>query len=604
MKIDNLHIKNEAINLKIDNLDFSKCGIYNISGDNGSGKTSLIEAILRNPKLVSDITGDIEKEISYQSQSRYDYKITCREFLATSNKAKLDYYLNAFNIDYLSKNTQNLSGGEYAKILIIRTLLKDSSYIIFDEPTNYLDDDSVIILEQLLNEEKSYKTIIIISHDPRFKLDYDGNFLIHNNELIVQEVNNNKKNSYLAKRGLIINRINIKDILFSTFNSVFLILIIAMSLASALFISSQINDNVTLAPILKYDGYIELLDVAENCPNLSSEILAKHNKIDYCNNKKFLEKKDILEISELKYVNEVYIFDQIYVNSLLGDNSTLEIYSVPDIILNTPHNNISTPCSIDFIIQGRIPYDEKNEIALSELQLRKFFNYDGDINDAVGNKVKLDNKEYTIVGINSVNTACLSFETDYNYGYFKVNEKTIEYIDLISNEKKKSGYSEFQLENIVIVVDESMSDNVSILIEDIILTGHSYQVTSNYSNFRQTITTFIDVIPYLIAVGALLSLISAIIIYSIGSKPYLLIENKISDNNTLTFKYKYNRLLISCAIVIDILIALVLSSIYIQFLYSNMTVTILTLIIILFDLIVITLILLLHHMIRKRYVNS
>ena len=53
----------------------------------------------------------------------------------------------------------NLSGGQKQKINILRTILKDSNFIIFDEPTNNLDQESInIFVNQLENKRGKNNT--------------------------------------------------------------------------------------------------------------------------------------------------------------------------------------------------------------------------------------------------------------------------------------------------------------------------------------------------------------------------------------------------------------------------------------------------------------
>ena len=59
----------------------------------------------------------------------------------------------------------NLSGGQKQKINIIRTILKESEFIIFDEPTNNLDSESIKLFIQELEKIKKERTILLITHD-------------------------------------------------------------------------------------------------------------------------------------------------------------------------------------------------------------------------------------------------------------------------------------------------------------------------------------------------------------------------------------------------------------------------------------------------------
>lgn len=66
------------------------------------------------------------------------------------------------------ENSSNLSGGEVQKICQARLFLKNSELIILDEPTEALDSMGIEILKDILNELKTNKIIILISHNKEF----------------------------------------------------------------------------------------------------------------------------------------------------------------------------------------------------------------------------------------------------------------------------------------------------------------------------------------------------------------------------------------------------------------------------------------------------
>lgn len=61
------------------------------------------------------------------------------------------------------KSVSALSGGERARVLLLRLMLSRDNFLLLDEPTNHLDIGSCEALETAL---QSYEgTLLIVSHD-------------------------------------------------------------------------------------------------------------------------------------------------------------------------------------------------------------------------------------------------------------------------------------------------------------------------------------------------------------------------------------------------------------------------------------------------------
>lgn len=190
------------------NLYFEKGKIYTIIGNNGAGKTTLMNSIIglyasqngeeiyyNNHKMeeydleymryrhfgVSDqdstlIEGTIRLNIALSDDSLYDSKI--QEILEIVNLESLVNSLPLGINTRINSISSNFSGGEKQKIGIARVLFKNPSVMIFDEPTNSLDDKSVLKFLDYIQLIKKDNIIIIITHDDNIYKNSDYSYRI------------------------------------------------------------------------------------------------------------------------------------------------------------------------------------------------------------------------------------------------------------------------------------------------------------------------------------------------------------------------------------------------------------------------------------------
>ena len=166
-----------------------------ILGDNGTGKTTLIKAILNRNNCIKI---NPETKIGYFDQEFkiFDFEKTILENVLKNATLPVTDVKNILanllftNKDY-DKKIKVLSGGEKVKAAIAKLLVSENNLLLLDEPTNFLDVESIEKLEKLLKEYRG--TIIFISHDRNFVNNVATNLiLIKEHKLEQFEGNYNK----------------------------------------------------------------------------------------------------------------------------------------------------------------------------------------------------------------------------------------------------------------------------------------------------------------------------------------------------------------------------------------------------------------------------
>jgi ABC-type multidrug transport system fused ATPase/permease subunit len=185
-----------------------------IVGLNGSGKSTLLDLILGLLKpssgnvyidnnLLTDSRVNIwQDKISYIYQNSVLFEGTILDNIVFGvkdkrniNYSKIDSIIAQVGIQNLLKklykginsqigeNGSALSGGQKQKIILARSLYKDSAIIVIDEGTSALDNFSEkIIMNHFINKIKD-KTVIIVSHKINLLKKVDKIILIKNGKI-------------------------------------------------------------------------------------------------------------------------------------------------------------------------------------------------------------------------------------------------------------------------------------------------------------------------------------------------------------------------------------------------------------------------------------
>lgn len=166
--------------------------IIGIVGESGCGKSTFLKLLLRfwsknkgeinyNGIDVDKIeTGNLLDNVTMVSQSTYLFDETIEDNLRIANPtatqeeienacrlASVHDFIMTLSDGYKTKVGalgDNLSAGEKQRIGLARAFLKGSELILLDEPTSNVDSINEGIILKALKEQKSKKSIILVSH--------------------------------------------------------------------------------------------------------------------------------------------------------------------------------------------------------------------------------------------------------------------------------------------------------------------------------------------------------------------------------------------------------------------------------------------------------
>lgn len=168
-----------------------------ILGGNGCGKTTLFRILTgKCPQDIGEYEYGTNVSVGYFDQLQQNLNLentavdeiwdTFPQMTQTEVRSALASFL--FKGDEVFKPLSKMSGGERARISLVKLMLKGDNLLLLDEPTNHLDSASREELEKTLADYSG--TLLIISHDRYFINKLADRVLVLNKDGITEYLGN------------------------------------------------------------------------------------------------------------------------------------------------------------------------------------------------------------------------------------------------------------------------------------------------------------------------------------------------------------------------------------------------------------------------------
>lgn len=191
----------ENINLSLDDGK-----VYGFVGRNGSGKTMLFRAICglityqkgeiyidgkkkNNNEIPQSIGLLLENPSFLNGLSGFDNLKMLASIRNIIDDKRIDEILHKVGLsDDENKKYEQYSLGMKQRLAIANVIMEDPKILIFDEPTNAIDEQGVTVLRDIIKEEKKKgKLVLIASHERPFIEELSDEIIFMKNGSIITE---------------------------------------------------------------------------------------------------------------------------------------------------------------------------------------------------------------------------------------------------------------------------------------------------------------------------------------------------------------------------------------------------------------------------------
>ena len=143
--------------------------IYAIIGANGSGKSTfakVLAGILTADKKGRYLEGGT---FGYMAQKNYAFRMSTKANILLNGKDenRAESLMDAIQIRHLEKKrADRLSGGETARMALVRLMMNRYDLVVLDEPTAAMDMETTLLSEKLIAEyvKETGCALVLVTH--------------------------------------------------------------------------------------------------------------------------------------------------------------------------------------------------------------------------------------------------------------------------------------------------------------------------------------------------------------------------------------------------------------------------------------------------------
>jgi len=143
--------------------------IYAVIGANGSGKSTFAKILVG--VLKADQKGSFldAPSVGYMPQKNYAFRMTTKANILLNGKdaSRAEKLMDAIGLRELeNKRADRLSGGETARMALVRLMMKRYDAVLLDEPTAAMDMETTLLSEKLITQyvRETGCALILVTH--------------------------------------------------------------------------------------------------------------------------------------------------------------------------------------------------------------------------------------------------------------------------------------------------------------------------------------------------------------------------------------------------------------------------------------------------------